>query len=223
MTEIRSFNRTDREQLTESVNAHIAVVVPGWAVPVAALLGQLEREPGEYVVDPWVMERMTLVSVVQDRVVAGAHLKRYAADPRVSEGYADSAGITWLVCWPENVEAGHALAQACVRVLEAWGGRHQWADGALPTPATYGVADAWPHVRAILERAGFRDEGAQTEVHLADGSTTCRRPAPRLSKVWSSSASWGTWRHGSRRDWKVRFSASRTCATTSLGAARCRG
>ena len=178
MTEIRSFNRTDREQLTELVNAHIAVAVPGWAVPVAALLGQLEREPGEYVVDPWVMERMTLVSVVQDRVVAGAHLKRYAADPRVSEGYADSAEITWLVCWPESIEAGHALAQTCVRVLEAWGGRHHWADGALPTPATYGVADAWPHVRAILERAGFRDEGAQTEVHLAGRLDDVPSPGP---------------------------------------------
>lgn len=178
MAEVRSFNRTDREQLTELVNAHIAVVVPGWAVPVAALLGQLEREPSEYVVDPWVTERTTLVAVVQDRVVAGAHLKRYAADPRASAAHADSAEITWLVCWPQNIEAGHALAGACVRRLEAWGGANQWADGALPTPATYGVADAWPHVRAILERAGFRDAGAQTEVHLAGPLDGVAPPGP---------------------------------------------
>ena len=52
--EIRAFHRWDRDQLTELVNAHIGAVVPGWAVSVSALLAQLELEPAQYVVDPWV-------------------------------------------------------------------------------------------------------------------------------------------------------------------------
>jgi hypothetical protein len=38
MEHVRPFNRADRDQLTELVNAHIAAVVPGWGVSVSALL-----------------------------------------------------------------------------------------------------------------------------------------------------------------------------------------
>ena len=44
--EIRAFERRDREQLTELVNAHVDAVVPGRSVSVNAVLSQLEREPG---------------------------------------------------------------------------------------------------------------------------------------------------------------------------------
>ncbi len=36
-------------------------------------------------------------------------------------------------------------------------GRRQYAEGDLPSPATYGIPDAWPHVAGILHTAGFRD------------------------------------------------------------------
>ena len=89
--EIRAFQRRDRDQLTELVNAHIAAVVPGWAVSVSTLLSQLEREPAQYVVDPWVVERTALVGLRRDRVVAGAYLKGYASGPPVTPDY-DGAG-----------------------------------------------------------------------------------------------------------------------------------
>jgi len=77
--EVRPFHRGDREQLTALVNAHVAAVVPGISISVNAVLSQLEREPGEFIVDPWVTERVTLVAEQRCRIVAAAHLLRYAA------------------------------------------------------------------------------------------------------------------------------------------------
>ncbi len=55
--EVRPFRRDDREQLTALVNAHVAAVVPGVSVSVRTALSQLEREPGEFIVDAWVVQR----------------------------------------------------------------------------------------------------------------------------------------------------------------------
>ena len=63
--EVRPFNRGDRDQLTALVNAHGEVVVPGVAVSVNGVLSQLEREPGEFVVNPWMVSRTTLVAELQ--------------------------------------------------------------------------------------------------------------------------------------------------------------
>jgi GNAT superfamily N-acetyltransferase len=165
--EIRAFHRGDRDQLTELVNAHIAAVVPGWAVSVAALLSQLEREPAQYVIDPWVAERAALVGIRRDRVVAGAYLKRYASDRRVMPDYVGAGEIAWLVCLPAATDVGAALAAACVRQLDEWGVTRQYAEGDLPTLATYGVPDVWPHVQAVLRDAGFDDREGRTEVLVA--------------------------------------------------------
>jgi hypothetical protein len=81
--DVRPFRRSDREQLTAIVNKHIGAVLPGVTVSVNAVMSQLEREPGEIIVDPWVVERMTLVAIERERVVAGAHLLRYGADDEV--------------------------------------------------------------------------------------------------------------------------------------------
>ena len=167
MPDIRTFIRPDRDQLTELVNVHIAAVVPGWALPVSALLAQFEREPAQYVVDPWVIARTTLVAIERDRIVAGAHLKRYAADGRVSPDYYGAGEIAWLVAWPRKHEAALALAHACTAQLDEWQVRRQWADGALPTPATFGIPAAWPHVRKVIEAAGFSDDDGRTEMLLA--------------------------------------------------------
>lgn len=176
--EIRAFHRGDRDQLTELVNAHISAVVPGWAVSVSTLLSQLEREPAEYVVDPWVVERAALVAVRRERVVAGAYLKRYATDTRVSDDYSGAGEIAWLVCWPHAIGAGHDLAAACVRQLDQWGVRRQYADGTLPTPATYGVPATWPHVEEVLRRAGFDDREGRTEILVAGTLDEVGQPGP---------------------------------------------
>ena len=123
MPEIRVFARPHRDQLTELVNAHIAAVVPGWALPVSALLAQFEREPAQYVVNPWVLDRTTLVAVERDRIVAGAHLKRYGTDDRGMPDYHDASEIAWLVAWPRKLEAAHALARGVHRPARRLGRR----------------------------------------------------------------------------------------------------
>ena len=75
---IRAFRRADGEQVTALVNAHVQAVLPGVSVPQNAVLGQLERDPGEFIVDPWVEERRLLVAESRGRIVAAALLHRYA-------------------------------------------------------------------------------------------------------------------------------------------------
>lgn len=174
--EVRPFRRGDREQLTALVNAHIAAVVPGGAVSVARILAQLEREPGEFIVDPWVDERSTVVAVQRDRVVAAAHLLRYSADEHVGESYRGAAEIRWFLFWPEasfwqgSLDAADTLLAACIAQLDRWAARTQYADGTLPHPDVYGVPAQWPHVREALARAGFGvDAESRTEtVFLAE-------------------------------------------------------
>jgi hypothetical protein len=55
---VRPFRRSDRDQLTRLMNAHIQAVVPGLGLSVSAALASLERQPGEFIEDPWVSERV---------------------------------------------------------------------------------------------------------------------------------------------------------------------
>jgi hypothetical protein len=164
---IRPFQRSDREQLTALVNAHIGAVVPGVSVSVNALMSQLEREPGETTVDPWVVERRTLVAIERERVVAGAHILRYGDDDHVSESYRNSAEIRWLVHGHTDARAADELVARCGEVMEAWGAGWQGADGSLPGPFVYGIPDVWPHIRQTLVRAGFVHQGHIELVLLA--------------------------------------------------------
>jgi GNAT superfamily N-acetyltransferase len=157
--QIRPFQRSDREQLTALVNAHIGAVVPGVSVSVNVLMSQLEREPDEGIVDPWVIERRTLVALEREAVVAGAHLLRYGADDRVGDSYRDAAEIRWLVFSPAATEAADALLAAAVEVLDAWRPAKRWADGSLPALGCYGVPAAWPHLREAYVRGGFVFDG----------------------------------------------------------------
>jgi GNAT superfamily N-acetyltransferase len=184
---VRAFRRSDREQLTELVNTHAAAVVPGSGVSVATVLGQLERQPEEFIVDPWVTERVTLVAEQRQRVAAAAHLLRYAADERVSPSYLNAGEIHWLLFWPEAArsgppywtdatEAAEALMAACVRQLDDWGVASQLAAGELPVHGVYGVPEQWPHIRALYDRAGFKHDGHTEIVYLAVVDDL-RRPA----------------------------------------------
>ncbi|MGH2814378.1 MAG: N-acetyltransferase, partial [Actinomycetota bacterium] len=123
--QVRPFRRADREQLTALVNAHIQAVVPGVTVSVNTVLSQLERDPGEFIVDPWVAERGTLVAEQRGRVVAAAHLLRYGAE--VGETIRGAGEINWLLYWPEathwpdSAEAASSLMDACLGRLRSWG------------------------------------------------------------------------------------------------------
>lgn len=74
--------------------------------------------------------------------------------------------------------AGDAVAAAAVAYLRRSGVERIYADGNLPAPGVYGLPEQWPHVRAILERAGFVP-GPRTEiVFVADVDALARPPVP---------------------------------------------
>lgn len=168
---VRPFRRADRDQLTELINAHVAAVVPGVSVSVNTVLSALERQPDEFITDPWVSERVTLVAEQRDHVVAAAHLLRYRADDEVGAEYRDIGEIDWFVrrppssFRPDSDEAADLLMNACLAQLARWNVRARYASGELPAPAVYGLPRNWPHIRALYERAGFRHTGG-TEVIL---------------------------------------------------------
>jgi len=171
--QVRPFRRADREQLTALVNAHIQAVLPGVSVSVNTVLSQLERDPGEFIVDPWVAERATLVAEQRGRVVAAAHLLRYGDGEEVGEAYRDSSELNWLLYWPrathwrDSEAAAAALMDACLERLGSWRTDHWHADGALPAPGVYGVPDQWPHIRELYEQAGFVHDGHVEIILLA--------------------------------------------------------
>lgn len=152
---IRPFERADRDQLTALVNLHVAAVIPGVAVSVNAVLSQLEREPGEVVVDPWVEDRKCLVALIGDRLVAAALVHRFSGRQTVPEWARGAGDVRWLLALRSEGEAGLELARAVGRLFDEWGVTNRYADGALPAPACYGVPDVWPHVAAIYRASGF--------------------------------------------------------------------
>ncbi|GAA1560530.1 hypothetical protein GCM10009678_49280 [Actinomadura kijaniata] len=174
MIEVRVFRRSDRDQLAALVNAHVQAVVPGVSLSVNAVLGSLEREPGEFVVDPWVTARVTLVAEQRGRIVAAAHLVRYGGGPEVGGTYRDTAEIRWLLFWPDAAywpdasAAAGPLMERCLQVCAGWRAARWYADGTLPAPGVYGVPEQWPHVRDLYGRAGFRPEGRREVVLLAE-------------------------------------------------------
>lgn len=182
--QIRPFRRDDREQLTELVNAHVQAVVPGLTVSTNRVLSQLEREPGEFVVDPWVSGRHTLVAEQRGRVSAAAHLLVYGDGAEVGESYRGAGEIRWLVCWPDapywpdSIEAGRALCDAAVEVLRRAGATRIRADGSLPAPGVYGIPEQWPHVADLLRGAGFASGPAREAVLLADLAEVVAVPPP---------------------------------------------
>jgi GNAT superfamily N-acetyltransferase len=184
----RPLRRSDRDQLTELVNAHVQAVVPGMAVSVSALLSALERQPGEYICDPWVSERATLVAEQHDRVVAAGHLLRYFADERAGEAARDVGELRWFLfwpeasarntCWPDPTPAADQLMAACIRQLGDWGVRRQDAGGELPVRGVYGVPEQWPHIRTMYQQAGFVHTGHTEIVYLARVADLPRPAAP---------------------------------------------
>lgn len=170
---VRPFARPDRDQLTDLVNGHVAAVVPGVTVSVATVLARLERDPGEFIVDPWVAQRLTLVAEQRQSVVAATHLHRYAGDDRVPEHSRDRGEINWLVFspdapfWPDSEAAGRRLLSEALAVLSRWGVRRVGASGDLPAPGVYGVPEQWRHVHAALRDAGFTSAGRVETVWIA--------------------------------------------------------
>ncbi|MFI7415027.1 N-acetyltransferase [Streptomyces sp. NPDC049627] len=190
--EVRPFRRADRDQLTELINQHVAAVVPGASVSVNTVLSDLERQPDEFITDPWVSERVTLVAEQRGYVVAAAHLLRYRADDEVGPRYRDIGEIDWFVCrppasfWPDSDEAADLLMSACLAQLARWNVRARYASGEIPAPAVHGLPRTWPHIRALYERSGFRHVG-DTEViliaHVAELPPHAPRPGVAVDRT----------------------------------------
>ena len=166
MIEVRPFERRDRDQVARLVNAHVAAATPGGAIPVSTMLSDLERPLREELIGPWVTELATFVAMKRGRLLGAAHLRRYTGEAVATEWYRDSGEIRWLLCWPDQIDAGRALCERSLAQLVEWGVRIQYADGSLPAPGIYGVPDCWPHVRELYEHAGFDPTGGQREIIL---------------------------------------------------------
>jgi GNAT superfamily N-acetyltransferase len=174
---VRPFRRSDRDQLTQLVNAHAEAVVPGMSASVNTVLSSLERRPGEFIEDPWVSERVTLVAEQAGRIAAAAHLLRYFPDERAGAGARGAGEICWLLFWPQvpagnphwpdATAAAEALMAACAAQFGGWGVSRRYAGGELPVPGVYGVPEQWPHVAGLYQRAGFRHTGQTEVVYLA--------------------------------------------------------
>jgi GNAT superfamily N-acetyltransferase len=175
--EVRPFRRSDRDQLTQLVNAHAAAVIPGMGASVSTVMSALERQPGEFIEDPWVSQRVTLVAEQAGRIVAAGHLLRYFPDERAGSAARDVGEIRWLLfwpgapagnpCWPDARTAAEALMAGCIHQLEEWGVMRQEAGGELPVPGVYGVPEQWPHISALYERAGFACTGHTEIIYFA--------------------------------------------------------
>jgi hypothetical protein len=163
---VRPFERRDRDQLTALVNLHVAAVIPGITLSVNAVLGQLDREPQETIVDPWVAERCCLVVERQDGIAAAALLHRFRADEDVSESYRGTGEIRWVVCSADAVDEGSRLLAVALERMRDWGVRSVGADCTLPALACYGIPDVLPHLRSLLQGAGFT-EPTRKELVLA--------------------------------------------------------
>jgi len=172
--QVRPFRRSDRDQLTQLVNTHAGAVVPGMSASVNTVLTSLERRPGEFIVDPWVSERVTLVAEQASRVAAAAHLLRYFPDERAGEHFRDAGEICWLIFWPQApagnlcwpTAAAEALMAACAAQFGSWGVSRRYASGDLPVPGVYGVPEQWPHVADLYQQAGFSHTGHTEVVYL---------------------------------------------------------
>ena len=141
-------------------------MIPGVVLSVNTVLAQLEREPGESIVDPWVAERSCLVVESDHRIVAAALLHRFRADAAVNDSYRGTGDIRWLVCHVDAAPAGRALLEAAMAQMRRWGVTAIGADCALPAPGCYGIPDTMPHLHALLADAGF-GEPTRRELVLA--------------------------------------------------------
>ncbi|HKH11549.1 MAG TPA: hypothetical protein VKA73_10435 [Rubrobacter sp.] len=154
---VRHYEQTHLPALLDLVNLHLTAVVPGWALTEAFLAEHLKRNAGEYVTDPWVLDRATLCALEGHRVLAAAHLLRYGDHTGVGEDLRDVGEVSWLVFLPGREDAATGVLSLARERLGAWRvGRRQAYGAGLPKMPLLGVPDAWPHVASALGAAGYR-------------------------------------------------------------------
>lgn len=180
---IRPVRRSDRDQLTALINAHVAAVIPNMSLSVSTVMSSLEREPGEFIEDPWVVERLTLVAEQRSRVSAAVHLIRYADSDGVPAHTRGAVGLRWMLFWPDapfwpdSSAAARELLIAALARAQRWRATTVFADGTLPAPGVYGISHAWPHIIDLLRDNGFRRRGQVEDVLVATVGALAGLPA----------------------------------------------
>ena len=116
MVQIAPLDRSHLPQVLALVNSHLSTAIPGWSLAADYFWERLKSEPQEYITDPWVVERKSVVGIVRDRVCAAAHLLRYGDDTR----YKGVGDIDWILFWPGEREVGAAVLTECRRQMNAW-------------------------------------------------------------------------------------------------------
>ena len=151
MSHVCEYTSIHLEQLQHLVNTHIGSLVPGWALPSEYIASCLTRNPAEYVTDPWVRERKTLIALHNDRVCAAVHLLRYGEDtPARGEGEID-----WFVAWPDERVAAASLLAAAVDQLDQWELYESGIGANLPIPVCAGVPETWTYMIELFNEAGY--------------------------------------------------------------------
>src|SRR5262245_51907976 len=112
MIHIERFQPAHLPQLAGLINAHLGTLAPGWAMPADYIERHLRRNPGEYVIDPWVVARTTLCAIERQRVVAAAHLLRYGSGPEVHPSHHSVGDVAWFLAWPSASAAAAAVLAA---------------------------------------------------------------------------------------------------------------
>ncbi len=185
-TQIGPFDPSHLPKVQELINAHLTLLVPGWALSQEFIASHLARNPGQAITDPWVAEHTTLCALEGQRLVAAVHLLRYGPGPYVGPALAGTGEIAWFLTWADKAEAAAALLAAASAQMRAWSVTElgAWNTG-LPVGPFVGVPDVWPHITAALSAAGFHPGmGGEEEVYgcLLDGvSPPADPPVPELA------------------------------------------
>lgn len=199
MTHIEPFQPDHLPQVQALINTHMGTLVPGWALPEGYIASRLQRDPGEYVVDPWVAARVTLCAIERQRVVAAAHLLRYGAGAEVGPHYHNAGEIAWLLAWPDATCAADSILLATREQFTRWGVAEAWAlEGCLPAGPFAGLPDAWPHIEAALTGAGYRRNLAIARDEALYGGYLDQIPPPAAPPLAGLTIQRTTGRFGAR-------------------------
>lgn len=154
---IESFQAHHLAQLRDLINIHVSAITPGWAMSEQYIQRHLTVNPYQPIIDPWVVERKTLVALHRNQVVGAAHLLRYGTEEPVGGNYVGAVDIAWFLFWGGHETLAGELLAACHQQMDVWNARSRFAfDSHLPISTYGGIPDAWQHIMAFFESAGYQ-------------------------------------------------------------------
>jgi GNAT superfamily N-acetyltransferase len=169
MIDIAPYTSERLSALQTLINAHLEMVIPGWALPAEYIAERLARHPEQHILDPWVVERQTFFGVEIDQVLAAVHLLHYSDGDEVAPDYRNAGDIAWLLFAPGAEDAGRELLAMARQQMQQWGVRVTYAwDTGLPVPLCSGIPDAWPHIRSLFAGSGFSADGGTESIFVGE-------------------------------------------------------